>query len=465
MTPEGSPEAAAPLGSRTVLLIDNEPRVLDLVAQIFERGGWHAIRATDGQQGIGLYEQERPDLVMLDLEMPGIGGMRVLEVLRDRDPDATVIMLTGHEDISTAVAAMQLGAENFIAKPFEAKHLAAIVERAYEKSRLRRRNRVLGTRQVRDASRTSLGKSPAMRAVAREIELIAVGLAPILLSGETGSGKGWVAKLIHAASPRHAAPFVSINCAGLSTAFLDTELFGHEKGAFTDAKTQKLGLFEIADGGTLMLDEIGDLALDLQPKLLTVLETQRFRRLGGTREVEVDVRLIAATHVDLAAAARSGKFREDLYYRIAALPIHVPSLKERGSDDIADLALHLFASIREQLGRGPKAISAEALALIVRHDWPGNVRELRNVLERSLLLAAGAEQLEPRHLPSELRPHAASRDDDSGPRDLTMAAAERAHIERVLALANGNRARAAKLLGLARQTLYNRLRGYGLDGS
>ncbi len=465
MTDGGSPETAAPSGSRTVLLIDNEPRVLDLVAQLFERHGWSAIRAPDGQKGIELYEQERPDLVMLDLEMPGIGGMRVLEVLRDRDPDATVIMLTGHEDISAAVEAMQLGAENFIAKPFEAKHLAAIVERAYEKSRLRRRNRVLGARQVRDSSPTSLGQSPAMRAVSREIELIAVGLAPILLSGETGSGKGWIAKLIHAASPRHAAPFVSINCAGLSTSFLDTELFGHEKGAFTDAKTQKLGLFEIADGGTLMLDEIGDLALDLQPKLLTVLETQRFRRLGGTREVEVDVRLIAATHVDLAAAAKSGRFREDLYYRIAALPIRVPSLKERGTDDIADLALHLFGSIREQLGRGPKQISSDALELIVRHDWPGNVRELRNVLERSLLLAAGSDQLEARHLPAELRPQAASRDDESGPLDLTMAAVERAHIERVLTLAKGNRLRAAKLLGLARQTLYNRLHDYGLDDS
>ena len=456
---------AAPHGSRTVLLIDNEPRVLRLVTQLFERHGWNAIRASDGQQGIELYAQECPDLVVLDLEMPGIGGMRVLEVLRDRDPDATVIMLTGHEDISAAVEAMQLGAENFIAKPFEAKHLAAIVERAYEKSRLRRRNRVLGARQVRDSSPTSLGQSPAMRAVSREIELIAVGLAPILLSGETGSGKGWIAKLIHAASPRHAAPFVSINCAGLSTSFLDTELFGHEKGAFTDAKTQKLGLFEIADGGTLMLDEIGDLALDLQPKLLTVLETQRFRRLGGTREVEVDVRLIAATHVDLAAAAKSGRFREDLYYRIAALPIRVPSLKERGTDDIADLALHLFGSIREQLGRGPKQISSDALELIVRHDWPGNVRELRNVLERSLLLAAGSDQLEARHLPAELRPQAASRDDESGPLDLTMAAVERAHIERVLTLAKGNRLRAAKLLGLARQTLYNRLHDYGLDDS
>jgi DNA-binding NtrC family response regulator len=463
MTSGGSPATAAPPGSRTVLLIDNEPRILDVVAQIFAHNGWNAIRAPDGQKGIELYEQERPDLVMLDLEMPGLGGMQVLQILRDRDPDATVIMLTGHDDVSAAVEAMQLGAENFIGKPFEAKHIAAIVERAYEKSRLRRRNRVLGARQVRDSSRTSLGNSPAMRAVSREIELIAVGLAPILLSGETGSGKGWIAKLIHAASPRHAAPFVSINCAGLSTSFLDTELFGHEKGAFTDAKTQKLGLFEIADGGTLMLDEIGDLALDLQPKLLTVLETQRFRRLGGTREVEVDVRLIAATHVDLGAAAKSGKFREDLYYRIAALPIRVPSLKERGSDDIAELTLHLFASIRAQLGRGPKEITADALALIVGHDWPGNVRELRNVLERSLLLAAGADKLEPRHLPSELRPRAAACSDGPASDDLTMAAAERAHIERVLALAKGNRVRAAKLLGLARQTLYNRLRDYGLD--
>jgi DNA-binding NtrC family response regulator len=447
--------------SRTVLLIDDEALVLNVISQPFIARGWNTLRASDGRYGIELYEQERPDLVMLDIGMPGMNGMEVLRVLRERDPAATIIMLSAQDDVSTAVEAMQLGAENFIAKPFQTQQLATIVELAYEKSQLRRRNSVLGARQVRDSSLASLGQSPAMRSLGREIELLAAGRAPILLSGETGSGKGWVAKLIHAASERNAAPFVSINCAGLSMSFLDTELFGHEKGAFTDAKAQKFGLFEIADGGTLMLDEVGDMPLDLQPKLLTVLETQRFRRLGGTREIEVDVRVIAASHVDLAASAATGKFRQDLYYRIAALPVRIPSLRERGSDEIAELTLHLFASIRDQLGRGPKQISTDALTLMVRHDWPGNVRELRNVLERSLLLAGAEHEVGPEHLPSELRARIAMKSPQAG--DLSMAAAERAHIVRVLSIARGNRVLAAKLLGLSRQTLYNRLHEYGME--
>jgi DNA-binding NtrC family response regulator len=446
---------------RTVLLIDDEPRVLDAVAQVFALRGWTTIRATEGRAGIALYEQERPDLVMLDLGMAGLNGIQVLQILRERDPDATVVMLSGHGDVNTAVEAMQLGAEAFLEKPFVSRHLTAVVERAYEKSVLRRRNRVLAQRQVRESSLDSLGASPVMRAVAREIELLSAGNAPILLSGETGSGKGWIAKLIHAASPRRAAPFVSINCAGLSTSFLDTELFGHEKGAFTDAKSQKSGLFEVADGGTLMLDEIGDLAPDLQPKLLTVLETRRFRRLGGTREIEVDVRLIAATHVDLADAVKAGKFREDLYYRIAALPVRIPALRERGRDEIAELTIQLFAALRQQLGRGPARVSTNALVRIVQYEWPGNVRELRNILERALLLSVGEEELEVRHLPAELQPRIAVA--GARPDDLTIAVAERAHIERVLSLAGGNRLQAAKLLGVSRQTLYNRLREYGFE--
>jgi DNA-binding NtrC family response regulator len=461
ITPNARSTVNAPAHARTVLLIDDDALVLDVIALPFADGGWNTLRASDGSRGIELYEQARPDLVMLDIGMPGMGGMDVLRILRARDPMSTVIMLSAQDDVSIAVEAMQLGAENFITKPFQKLQLMTVAEHAYEKSLLRRRNSVLASRQVRDSRLASLGHSPAMRTLGREIELLAAGRAPILLSGDTGSGKGWVAKLIHACSARHAAPFVAINCAGLSMSFLDTELFGHEKGAFTDAKSQKLGLFEVADGGTLMLDEIGDMPLDLQPKLLTVLETQRFRRLGGTREIEVDVRLIAASHVDLAAATAAGKFREDLFYRIAALPVHIPSLRERGSAEIVELTLQLFASVREQLGRGPKRISTDALALMARHDWPGNVRELRNVLERSLLLAGTEEEVGPEHLPSELRARIPA--DAPRPGDLSMAAAERTHIMLVLASVDGNRLRAAKLLGVSRQTLYNRLREYGVD--
>jgi DNA-binding NtrC family response regulator len=226
--------------SRTVLLVDNEPNVLMVVGDLFEQRGWKVISATDGRTGIELYEREQPDLVVLDVAMPGMHGLRVLEILRERDPDATIVMLSGAGDIATAVEAMQLGAENYLVKPLLSAQFTVVVESAYEKTMLKRRNRILATRQVRDASLASLGQSSIMRAVARQIELLAAGNAPILLSGETGSGKGWISKLIHAASPRSGAPFVSLNCAGLTAAFLDTELFGHEKGAFTDAKAQKL---------------------------------------------------------------------------------------------------------------------------------------------------------------------------------------------------------------------------------
>ena len=447
-----------------MLLIDDEPTVLQAVAQLFTRFGWNVSRAADSRTGVELYERERPDLVMCDLEMPGLSGLKVLEILRERDADATVIMLSGRGDIETVVRCMQLGAEHFLTKPLEPRHLSAVVEGAYEKSTLRRRNRVLAELQLGDSNLASLGSSPAMLEVARQIKLLADGNAPIVLMGETGCGKGWVAKLIHAASSRRAAPFVSINCAGLSAAFLDAELFGHEKGAFTDAKAMKLGLFELADGGTLMLDEIGDLTLELQPKLLTALETQRFRRLGGTREIQVDVRLIAATHVDLADAVKAGKFRQDLYYRIAALPIRIPSLRERGRDEIAALALKLVAELHRQLGRGPASVSTAALDLIARFQWPGNVRELRNVLERALLLAAGESELLPRHLPSELRGSDTGAVADAEPGDdLSIDSAVRRHILRVLESADGNRAKASKLLGMSRQTLYNRLAEYGID--
>jgi len=453
---------ASPAASRSVLLVDDEPSVLKVVGLLFERYGWAVSSAPGGREALELYESIRPDLVVLDMDMPRLSGLEVLTILRERDPDATVIMLSGKGDIEVAVECLHRGAETFLSKPLLPQQLNAVVERAYEKSVLRRRSQVLASLQLRGNSLESLGRSAAMQEVAAQIGLLAPGNAPILLTGGTGSGKGWIARIVHGVSPRRSAPFVSINCAGLSAAFLDSELFGHEKGAFTDAKAQKQGLFEVANGGTLLLDEIGDLALELQPKLLTVLETQHFRRLGGTRERAVDVRLIAATHVDLAAAVRAGRFREDLFYRIAALPVRVPSLRERGREDVADLTLHLVAALRRQLGRGPDRISPDALELIVCYAWPGNVRELRNVLERALLLGANEPELLARHLPAELK--AGARRDEPPASDLTLAAAERRHVERVLALVDGNRLRAAKELGISRQTLYNRLREYGADG-
>jgi two-component system, NtrC family, response regulator AtoC len=444
------------VASRSILIVDDDEALRDALIRAFTRRGWAASGAPDGPTAFLSFANEPTDVVLLDLRLPGIDGLQVLARVKELNPDAAVIMLTGEGDVAAAVAAMSAGAETMLIKPVDIDHLFAMCERAHEKTLLRLHNRVLAERQVEYSELDTLGRSPPMRDLAQQIALLAPGSAPVLLNGETGSGKGWAAKLIHAASDRVAGPFISVNCAGLSATFLDSELFGHEKGAFTDAKSRKLGLFEVANGGTLMLDEIGDLAVDLQPKLLTAIETQRFRRVGGVREVQVDVRLIAATHVDLAAAVRAGRFREDLFYRLAVFPLRIPSLRERGPEDIEALADRLVADLSRQFGRGPTRIAPAAMDALRRYAWPGNVRELRNVLERAVVLSAGHEQLTGAVLPTDIvgSVFAGVVAQD----DLTLALAERQHIARVLSLAEGNHRKAARLLGIARQTLYNKLR-------
>ena len=447
--------------SRSILLVDDDAQVLSVLSKYFERADWQVLRANDATTCADIYERERPDVVVLDLDLPGLSGLRLLEVLRARDPDATIIMLTGHGDIATAVEAMQLGAENFLTKPVDLAHIGAAAQRAFEKAELVRRNRFWSEQQNVGSDPGGLGQSPAMRDIARQIELIAASDTTVLLLGETGSGKGWAAHLIHSLSKRAAAPLVEVNCAGLSATFLDSELFGHEKGAFTDAKEQKRGLFEVADTGTIFLDEIGDLAIDLQPKLLKALESQRFRRLGGTREIAVDVRLIAATNHDLAAQAQTGKFREDLYYRLSVLPIKLPPLRERGPEDIADLAIRLLLDLRRKLGRGPLRFTPEAMSAVTQYRWPGNIRELRNVLERALIMAPDATELLPAHLPREM---SAGNNALGGTleMDMTLDDLERRHITRVLGHHDDNRSRAARALGISRATLYEKLRKYGI---
>jgi DNA-binding NtrC family response regulator len=448
--------------TRSVLLIDDDTEILNFLGRFFEKRGWIVNRASDGASGVELYEREQPDLVLLDLELPRLSGLRVLEVLRARYEDATVILLTGHGDIAKAVEAMQLGAENFLTKPVEIAHLEAAADRAFEKVELRRRNKYFADKQSESQSLEELGRSPRMRGIAQQIELLAASDTTVLLLGETGTGKGWIANQIHALSTRSAHPMVEINCAGLTATFLDSELFGHEKGAFTDAKIQKRGLFEIADGGTLFLDEIGDLNPELQPKLLKVLESSKFRRLGGTREIEVDVRVIAATNAELENQVREGKFREDLYYRLAVLPMTLPPLRERGRDEIIDLAVRLLADLRRKRPRGPDRIAADAATLLAKYHWPGNIRELRNVLERVLLLYPGAQEIRPQQLPPELNAAATSVPSSADP-TLSLEDLEHRHIALVLAHCGGNRSEAARILGISRATLYEKLHRYGLE--
>ena len=446
--------------ANSLLLVDDDPAVLRAVGNYFESIGTEVYRASSAAAGLEAYERARPDVVILDMGLPDANGLEVLEHLRGQG--VAVIMLTGQGDIETAVRAMQLGAENFLTKPIDMPHLAAATTRVAEKVRLKRQNQLLRSRDHAGESVSGLGVSPQMGDLGRQIELLAASeRTTVLLTGESGTGKGWVASLVHNLSPRKAGPFVDVNCAGLSATFLESELFGHEKGAFTDAKERKQGLFELADGGTIFLDEIGDLAGDLQPKLLKVLETKTFRRLGGTRELKVDVRLVAATNRDLIKDVEGGRFREDLYYRLSVMPLHLPAVRDRSREDRHALIERILSEIRPQLPGSPADTDGEALERLLGAPWPGNIREMRNVLERALILARGQPAILPEHLPPDLRQKAGG--GDRRHHAQSLADVERTYIERALRFHGGNRTRAAKELGISRATLINKIKTYGLD--
>jgi transcriptional regulator with PAS, ATPase and Fis domain len=340
-------------------------------------------------------------------------------------------------------------------------HLAAAAARVVEKVRLSRHNQFLRARDHEGEGLASLGVSPAIRDLARQVELLAASeRSTVLLQGESGTGKGWVARVIHNLSPRGQGPFVEVNCAGLSATFLDSELFGHEKGAYTDAKDRKVGLFELADHGTLLLDEIGELAPELQPKLLKVLETKTFRRLGGTRELTVDVRLVAATNRDLIAEVEAGRFREDLYYRLNVMPLTIPPVRGRSREDRLALLTRLLSDLKAQIPGCPAECTAEALDRLVSAPWPGNVREMRNVLERAMILSRGRQAIGIEHLPADLRARAPT---ERRHQPQSLDDVERQHIERTLRHHGGNRTRAAQELGISRATLINKIKAYSLN--
>ncbi len=443
----------------SLLIVDDDPDVLQAVGDYFDRIGYEVFREATGEAGIAACIRHRPDAVLLDLRLPGMDGLQVLEELRLHD--VAVLLVTGHGDIATAVRAMQMGAEHFLTKPVDMPLLAAAVARALEKVHLRRHNAVLASQLAPAGGDDVLGVSKPMHDLARQVGLLAASeRTTVLLTGESGTGKGWVARLIHRLSARREALFVDVNCAGLSATFLDSELFGHEKGAFTDAKDRKQGLFELADRGSLFLDEIAELAPELQPKVLKAIEEKSFRRLGGTREIQVDVRLIAATNRDIGDAVRQGRFREDLYYRLNVIPLHLPPLRERTREDRLALLRRLFSELRTELPESPGELTSEALERLLSHPWPGNIREMRNALERALIVGHGAERLGLEHLPAEVGRRAAPA---AEPQAATLADVERRHIERTLRRHGGNRTRAAEELDISRATLINKIKVYGLD--
>jgi DNA-binding NtrC family response regulator len=438
-----------------ILIVNDEPDVTSAFARSFERTGHDVLRAGTGEEGIAITEAEHPALVLLDVELPDMEGLTVLERTRAQRP--VVIMLTDDDDVARAVNAMQNGAESFVTKSVEPAYLEAVVERALEKAELRQLGRAAESRLARASTDPFLGSSPPMRELAQQIELIARSDRTVaLLVGEAGVGKRRVARTIHALSARGVHAFHEVDCTTRPEDALDLELFGAERT--TDGPVP--GLFEAADGGTLFLAEVAELPAALQPKLLTALESRCVRRSAGTREVAVDVRVIAATARDLANEVTEERFREDLYYRLGVMPLYLPPLRARSPEDLRETVRSLVAELRGGMPGAPSEVRADTLELIGAYPWPGNVRELRNVLERALLLARGTDAVLPQHLAAEVR--GAGEDLFAPHVSRTLSEVERAHIDRTLRAHGANRTRAARELGISRATLIKKIRDYEL---
>lgn len=443
----------------TILTVDDDDEFRGVVARRFQRRGYHVEHTGSPSQALAIAERQHFDVAILDIAMPEMDGIQLLERLRQIDPDTQLIMLTGQGTIETAIRAMKLGAYDYLTKPCELAELEVQVERAYEKGQLARENQNLKTALRRSGPPTQIiGNSPAIRQLLHMIEKVAATDSSVLIQGESGTGKELVARAVHQGSPRADKPLVVINCAALQETLLESELFGHEKGAFTSAIATKQGLFEVADGGTLFIDEIGEMAGGLQAKLLRVLEDGRFRRVGSTKEINTDVRIIAATNKDLAKEVATNRFRDDLYFRLNVITIPIPPLRDRIED--IPLLVDYFLS---QGVRGPRSIEPEALATLVAYRWPGNVRELANVIERARILADGPS-ITLQDLPLGIVQPSPVRAGEPAPRSngSNLEELERHHIQRILDAESWNKARAARSLGISRRRLYRLLEKHKL---
>jgi len=449
-----------------ILIVDDEPGIRFGVRDFLEAQGLEVEEADSLAAAERAVREARPDAVVLDHVLPDGTALDLLPRLKEAEPSLPVVVLTGHATIDLAVRAVKEGADQFLAKPVELPALLVMLQRLLESQREKRRQVAGRARQAREEIDPFTGGSPAIRGLAEQARRLAGSSSPILIEGETGSGKGVLARWLHRSGPRADEPFVDMNCAGLSREFLETELFGHEKGAFTGAVASKPGLLEVAHRGVVFLDEIGDLDPQVQPKLLKVLEEKRFRRLGEVRDRQVDVQLIAASHQDLPRLVEQGRFRGDLYFRISTIPLRVPPLRERG-EDIVVLARALLEGFASDLGRRGLRLSAGAERVLCGYAWPGNVRELRNVLERAVLLSSH-DVLEPEDLrfraPAFSGEAAAAAESPADATDttLTLEQLERVHIERVLRQLGGRVAEAAQRLGVPRSTLYQKVKKFGL---
>jgi two-component system nitrogen regulation response regulator NtrX len=450
----------------SILVVDDEPGVRSSISGVLKDEGFDVDAVGSGEECLEQANSAAYDVIVLDIWLPGLDGLTTLQRLRERQIDSQVVIISGHGNIESAVRAIKMGAYDFIEKPLSLEKTVLVVRNALRQRDLEAENRVLRAKVDRQQAQTMVGESPAMAHLRQNVELAAPTNGRVLILGENGTGKELVARSIHTNSRRKNGPFVEVNCAAIPEELIESELFGHVRGAFTGAVADKPGRFEQATTGTIFLDEIADMSLKTQAKVLRVLQEQVMERVGGTQRIKVDVRVLAATNKDLTAEIRAGRFREDLYFRLNVIPIFVPPLRDR-QQDIPMLAEHFMAILAAEYGRRPKRLAPEAAARLQQYSWPGNVRELRNVIERLIIMVAGdtitAQDLgflgrdgadgvpEAAPQPGPLRPLSEARDEF-----------EKDYILQTLAAQGGNMSRTAEVLGVERSNLYKKLRAFGV---
>ncbi len=456
------------MANETILLVEDEKLIRWSLANRLTKEGFRVVEVDKGGDALRALDEQEVDLLLLDYRLPDMDGLQVLRSLGQRFRDLPVIMMTAYSTVESAIEAMKLGAFDYLNKPFEMDEILVTIQKALETTALKRElGRYRREREERFGLGNLVGDNARMLEVFELVKKIATSSATtILIQGESGTGKDLLANAIHYASERAKKPFMTITCSALPEALLESELFGHEKGAFTDATTSKKGLFELADGGTVFLDEIGDISGNLQVKLLRVLEDRKFKRVGGVADISVDVRVIAATNVELELATREGRFRKDLYYRLNVIPLHLPPLRER-PEDIPLLVKHFIEHYNREFKKNTLGASRAAMQALSEYSWPGNVRELRNLIERVMILE-NKEVIDVGDIPREILGIQKQADIEQNfalpPGGVVLEEVERSLIEQALKRAGGNQSRAARLLGLTRDTLRYRLKKFGLDG-
>lgn len=449
-----------------ILIVDDKDSMRTMLTETLIEEGHRVDSVENGGKALELVRNKSYDLVLTDLKMPDISGLQVLSQIKSIDSETAVILMTAYGTIEDAVTAMKNGAYDFITKPFDTEHLCVLINRALENRRMVAENTLLREELLGDhCIENIIGRSQKMIDLSGLVKKVAASDASVLLQGESGTGKELFAKAIHSLSHRSAGPYITINCAAIPSELLENELFGSEKGAFTGAIARKMGKFEIANGGTVFLDEIGDMEIALQAKLLRVLQQKNFERLGGTKTVDVDVRIIAATNMELSELIRLKKFREDLYYRLSVFPLNIPPLRER-ADDIEAMSKHFLIKFCRDMKKPEKKLTREALSLLEKYHWPGNVRELENTIERAVILAEG-KHITPEELAIRLqRTEEIQMRQGAGLKEIGAHAqmqAERATIIRVLKQVRGNKRKCSKVLKIDYTTLFDKIKKYSID--